>query len=88
MPYWCTPKLFGGPVDDRFEQAGWESFEAHPLLGIVWWNFHEVVASVWINLDGVIPASGLIQYLHNRAHIRFNTLRRIELAERHQQRAL
>ena len=39
------------------------------------------MASVWVDLDGVIPASRLIHDLPDRAHIRFDTFWRIELAE-------
>src|SRR5215208_1876746 len=75
------------PVDHRLEEARWESFEADLLVGIVWRNLHQVVRSVWINLDRVIPASCLIQDLSDRTHIRFDTLRRIKLAEYRQQRS-
>ena len=43
------------------------------LVGIVRGNLHQVVPSVWVNLNGVIPASGLIQDLPDRTHIRFHT---------------
>ena len=55
------------------------------LVRIVWWNFHQVVASVWVNLDGVIPASRLIHDLPDCTDLSFDTLRRIELAEYRQQ---
>src|SRR6185503_12330957 len=83
---WCTTNLCGGPVDHRFEETRWESFEADPLVGIVWGYFHQVVRSVWVNLDGVILSSRLIQDLFDRTHLCFDTLRRIELTEYRQQR--
>ena len=58
------------------------------LVGIVWRNFHQVVTSVWVNLNEVIPVSRLIQDLLDRTHLRFNPFRRIELAEYRQQRSL
>ena len=86
---WCTlTKLCCGPVDHRFEETRWESFEADILVGIVRGNLHQVVAFVWVNLNGVIPASCLIQDLPDRTHIRFDNLRRIKLAEYRQQRSL
>ena len=55
--YWCTPtKLCCRPVDHRFEETRWESFEADILVGIVRGNLHQVVRSVWVNLNGVIPS--------------------------------
>src|SRR5215217_6224835 len=83
-----TPtKLCCGPVDHRFEETRWESFEADGLVGIVRRNLHQIVRSVWINLNRVITASCLIEDLPDRAHIRFDTLRRIELAEYREQRS-
>jgi hypothetical protein len=76
------------PVDHRFEKARWKSFEADILVGVVRGNLEQVVPSVGVNLNGVIPASRLIQDLPDRAHIRFDTLRRIKLAEYGQQRGL
>ena len=88
-PCWCTPtKLCCRPVDHRFEETRWESFEADILVGIVRGNLLQVVASVWVNLNGVIPASRLIQDLADRTHIRFDTLWRIKLAEYGQQRGV
>src|SRR5688500_4353837 len=78
---WCTPaKLCCGPINHSFEETRWESFEADLLVGIVWRNFHQVVASVWVNPKDVIFASRLIQDLFDCIHIRFDTLRRILLA--------
>jgi hypothetical protein len=86
-PCWCTPtKLCCRPVDHRFEETRWESFEAHVLVGIVGRNLHQVVRRAWVNLDEVIAASGLIHDLLDRAHVRFDSLRRIKLAEYRQQR--
>ena len=72
---WCTATNLGcRPVDHRFEETRWESFEADILVGIVRRDLHQVVRSVWVNLNGVIPASRLIQDLPDRTHIRFDTL--------------
>jgi hypothetical protein len=88
-PYWCTPtKLCCRPVDHRFEETRWESFAADILVGIVRGNLHQVVRSVWVNLNGVIAASRLIQDLPDRTHIRFDSLRRIKLPEYGQQRGV
>jgi hypothetical protein len=43
-----------------FEETRWESFEADMLRAIFRGNLHQVVGSVWVNLDGVNPASRLI----------------------------
>src|SRR6185436_12128567 len=75
------------PVNHRFEETWWESFEADLLVGIVWGDLHQVVASVGVNLNGVITASCLVQDLFDRAHLSFDTFRRIELAEDRQQRS-
>ena len=73
-PCWCTPtKLCSSPVDHRFEETRWESFEADLLVGIVRRDLDQVVPSVWVNLNGVIPASRLIHDLPARTHIRFHT---------------
>ena len=48
------------PVDHRFEENRWESFEADVLVGIVWAAPHQVVWAAWVNLNSVIPASRLI----------------------------
>src|SRR5258705_12509527 len=81
-PFWCTlAKLCCRPVNHHFDETRWEAFEADKLVGILWGNLHQVVASVWVNLNGVIPACRLIQDLPDRTHIRFYTLRRIKLAE-------
>src|SRR5437016_14489718 len=81
-PYWCAPtKLCCRPVDHGFEETRWESFEADILVCVVRWNLHQVVPTIGVNLNGVIPASRLIQDLPDRTHIRFDTLRRIKLAE-------
>jgi hypothetical protein len=80
-------KLCCRPVDHHFEETRWESFEADLLVQVVWGNLHQVVRSVWENPNGVIPASRLIQDLLDRAHIRFDTLRRIKLAEYRQQQS-
>ena len=53
---------------------------ADVLVGIVRGNLHQVVPSVGVNLNDVIPASRLIQDLPDRAHIRFDSLWRIKLA--------
>src|ERR1044072_8018724 len=42
--------------------------------------------SVWVNLDGVVAASGLIHDLLDRTHIRCDRFRPIKLAEYRQQR--
>jgi hypothetical protein len=73
-------------VDHRFEETRWESFEADILVGIVAQYLHQVVRPVWVNLDEVIAASGLIHDLLDRAHVRFNSLRHIQLTEDRQQR--
>jgi hypothetical protein len=52
------------------------SFAAHILVGIVRRHLHQIVTTVWVKLNGVIPASGQIEDLSDRAHIRFDTLRR------------
>ena len=42
-PCWCAPtKLCCRPVDHRFEETRWESFEADILVGIVRGNLHQV----------------------------------------------
>jgi hypothetical protein len=51
-------------------------------------NLHQVVPPVWVNLNGVIPASRLIEDLLDRTHIRFDSLRRIKLPEYGQQRSV
>ena len=81
-------KLCCRPINHRFEETGWESFEADKLVGILRRNFHQVVGSVWENLDGVIPASRLIQNLPDRTHIRFDSFRSIKLAKYRKQRSL
>ena len=55
------------------------------LVRIVRRNLHQIVRSVRVNLNGVIPAARLIQDLFDRAHLRFDTFRRIELAEDRQE---
>src|SRR5687767_14120351 len=87
-PHCRTPaKLCCRPVNHHFEEARWEAFEADILVRIVRRNLHQVVSSVWVNLNGVIPASRLIQDLPDRTHIRFDSLRRIKLAKYRQQRS-
>lgn len=85
---WTPTNLGGGPVDHRFEEAWWEASEADVLVGVVGWNLHQVVRSVWVDLNGVISAARLIHDLLDRTHIRFDTLRRIKLTKDCQQRGL
>src|SRR2546423_13998429 len=86
---WCAPTKLGcRPISHRFEETRWESFEADILVRIVARCLHQVVHRAWVNLDEVIAAAGLIHDLLDRAHIRFDTLRRIKLAEYRQQRSL
>ena len=47
-------------VDHRFEETRWESFEADILVRVVRGNLEQVVRPVWVNPNGVIPASRLI----------------------------
>jgi hypothetical protein len=50
-PHCRTPaKLCCRPVDHRFEETQWESFEADKLVRIVRGNLHQVVASVWVSV--------------------------------------
>ena len=81
-------KLGCRPVDHRFEETRWEWFEADILVCVVSGNLKQVVRSVWVNLNGVIPKSRLIQDLPDRTHIRFDTRGRIKLAKYRQQRGV
>src|SRR6185369_13250339 len=84
-----TPtKLPLRPIKHGFEEAWWEAFEADVLVWIVARSLHQVVHRAWVNLDEVIAAAGLIHDLLDRAHLRFDTFRRIKLAEDRQQRSV
>jgi len=63
-----SPRSLILTIYHRFEETRWESLEADILIRIVRRNLHQVVRSVWVNLNGVIPAPRLIQDLPDRAH--------------------